>query len=109
MTIFNCPNSAWDYEFIVVENVDGNFFYVTHTTDGFKADKIASEYLNGVVIHNVRIQGHKPTAKKKCFTFKGTWSWKCYAKNKEDAETQFLDCCPTEDFDFEDDYTITEG
>lgn len=109
MRIINCPANAWDYEFIVVENVGDELVYIWHTTDGFKADKKASEYLNGLVIHNVRIQGHKSTEKKKCFTFSGKWSWKCYAKDKEDAETQFLDCCPTEDFDFDDEYTITEG
>lgn len=109
MKIFNCPNEAWDYEFIVVKKVGGDFFYICHTADGFKADKTANEYLNGIVIHNVKIQGRKPTAKKKWFTFSGKWSWKCYAKDREDAETQFFDCCPAEDFDFEDDYTITEG
>lgn len=57
--IMGCPKEAWNYEFIVVSNIDGNLIYYNHTTNGFKAEKMASEIPNGLIAHNVRISGYK--------------------------------------------------
>lgn len=59
INIMGCPKEAWNYEFIVVSNVDGNLIYYNHTTNGFKAEKMASEIPNGLIVHNVRISGYK--------------------------------------------------
>ena len=59
MRIKNCPSEAWNYEFIVVNRIENEYEYVTHTTDGFLADSLANDLKNGVVVHNVRIQGKK--------------------------------------------------
>lgn len=56
LKINNCPNYAFDYEFIVVRKIDEEFWFYGAYTNGFKADQIAYN-INGEVIHNVRIQG----------------------------------------------------
>ena len=56
MTIRSCPQDAYNYEFIVVKKDGDDYVYHSHYTSGFLADKIASQ-INGVIIHNVRIQG----------------------------------------------------
>ena len=59
MEIKNCPSHAWDYEFIILNQVGENYVYVDHSDNGFIADQMASKLKNGVVAHNVRIQGKK--------------------------------------------------
>lgn len=53
--IKKCPKEASDYEFIVVTK---DLEYITHTINGFEADKTAQQ-IGGLVVHNVRIQGKK--------------------------------------------------
>lgn len=57
MNIKNCPNEAWEYEFIVARSVLNEYYYLGHYTNGFEAERKALQYNNGIVIHNVRIQG----------------------------------------------------
>lgn len=58
INIQNAPAYAWDYEFIVVRQVDNDYWFYGAYADGFKADAVACE-IDGVIIHNVRIQGKK--------------------------------------------------
>ena len=57
-TIKNMPNYANDYEFVVVRLADGDYWFWGAYADGFKAEKAALE-IDGVIVHNVRIQGKK--------------------------------------------------
>lgn len=56
--INNEPEYAKDYEHIVARLVDGEYWFWGAYEDGFVADRAASE-INGVVFHNVRIQGKR--------------------------------------------------
>ena len=56
MTIQNKPNYADDYEFIVARECDGEYWFWGAYANGFEAEKAATE-INGVIFHNVRIQG----------------------------------------------------
>lgn len=56
--INNEPNYAKDYEFIVARKVDGEFWFWGAYENGFRAEQAALE-INGVVFHNVRIQGKR--------------------------------------------------
>lgn len=58
INIQNAPAYAWDYEFIVVRQVDNDYWFYGAYADGFKADAVACE-IGGIIIHNVRIQGKK--------------------------------------------------
>ena len=58
LIIKNEPDYAHDYEFVVAREVDGEYWFYGAYRYGYEADKIAS-YLNGVVFHNVRIQGKR--------------------------------------------------
>jgi hypothetical protein len=58
-------------------------------TDGFRAEECAKSLRDGVVIHNVRIQGFEP--EKHTFTFNGVWHWECEAENDIEAIKQFYD------------------
>lgn len=51
--IINEPDYAKGCEFIVARKVDDEFWFWGAYSDGFKADKVASE-IGGVVFHNVR-------------------------------------------------------
>ena len=57
--IHNMPDYAKDYEFLVVRVVNGEYWFYGAYTNGFLADNIAVEIKNGVVVHNVRIQGRQ--------------------------------------------------
>lgn len=59
ITINNKPDYAKDYEFIVARYVGGEYWFYGAYSDGFKADKVASEIFDAVIFHNVRIQGKK--------------------------------------------------
>lgn len=56
--INNKPKYADDYEFIVARKVDDKYWFYGAYSNGFQADQIASA-INGVIFHNVRIQGKK--------------------------------------------------
>lgn len=59
MNLINAPEYASHYEFVVVREIDGNLWFWGAYSNGFKADHAARE-IDGVVIHNVRIQGYQP-------------------------------------------------
>lgn len=59
MIIKNCPKEASDYEFIVAYKNKNEIEYFTHSTNGFEAEKTANSLKNGIIIHNVRIQGKR--------------------------------------------------
>ena len=54
--INNEPDYAKNYEFVVVRKVDDEYWFYGAYTDGFKAERVAIA-IDGVVFHNVRIQG----------------------------------------------------
>jgi len=54
--INNKPAYADDYEFIVVRKCDGELWFWGAYSDGFEAEQAATE-INGIICHNVRIQG----------------------------------------------------
>lgn len=56
MNLMNMPEYANHYEFVVVREVDDDFWFWGAYADGFKAEKIARE-IDGLIVHNVRIQG----------------------------------------------------
>ena len=58
-TINNKPEYADHYEFIVVRLVDGAYWFWGAYADGFKAEHAALE-VDGMIVHNVRIQGYRP-------------------------------------------------
>lgn len=91
MNIANCPKEAYNYEFIVVYNMTDELAYYAHTADAFEAEQMAKEITNGLIIHNVRIQGYKEPPKEKLYIFHGSWSWSCYAESKEKAFEKFYD------------------
>lgn len=105
MKIKNCPNEAWNYEFIVAYNFSDGLVYYAHTTNGFEAEKMAHEIENGIIIHNVRIQGKvqepKEEPKEKTYIFTGIWSYCCDATSKEEAIEKFANA---EDWEFEMDF-----
>ena len=57
--LINAPEYASHYEFIVARKIDSEYWFWGAYRDGFKADTVAKE-IDGVVIHNVRIQGYEP-------------------------------------------------
>ena len=59
MEIKNAPNYAKNYEYIVAQVINGEYIFHAVYTNGFLADDAASELENGIVFHNVRIQGIK--------------------------------------------------
>jgi precorrin-4 methylase len=58
INILNMSENAHKYEFIVARLCEGDFWFYGAYKDGFRADAAARE-VNGVVFHNVRIQGYK--------------------------------------------------
>ena len=56
--INNEPPYAKDYEFIVARKVENEYWFWGAYEDGCMADRAASE-INGIVFHNVRIQGKR--------------------------------------------------
>lgn len=58
LNIINAPDDAFDYEFVVAREVDGDLWFWGKFTDGFKAEQVALE-VGGLIIHNVRIQGKR--------------------------------------------------
>lgn len=56
--INNKPEYANHYEFIVARECDGEFWFWGAYENGYKADQVAME-INGVVFHNVKIQGKR--------------------------------------------------
>ena len=56
--INNMPEYANDYEFIVAREVAGEYWFWGAYSDGFKAEKAATE-IDGVIFHNVKIQGKR--------------------------------------------------
>ena len=58
LNVLNAPDDAFDYEFVVVRKIDGDYWFWGKYTDGFKAEQAALE-IGGLIIHNVRIQGKR--------------------------------------------------
>lgn len=58
LNVMNAPADAFDYEFVVVREIDGDYWFWGKYTDGFKAEQAALE-IDGLIIHNVRIQGKR--------------------------------------------------
>ncbi len=56
LNLINAPEYASHYEFVVAREIDGDYWFWGAYADGFKADRVARE-IDGIVIHNVRIQG----------------------------------------------------
>ena len=62
MKILNQPLTDWLYEFEVVtfwmtnENGEKVYIHDSYHTNGFEADRRASE-IGGIIVHNVRIAG----------------------------------------------------
>lgn len=56
--IHNKPNYADDYEFIVARKYDNEYWFWGAYENGFIAEKAATE-IDGVIFHNVRIQGKR--------------------------------------------------
>ena len=91
MDIRNVPAEAANYEFVVVLPNADHYTFLGMYADGHEAEKTALEY-GGLVIHNVRIQGHQPPKPKKMYyTFSGVWSWGCWATSEEEARRMFDD------------------
>lgn len=59
MNLMNMPEYADHYEFVVVREIDGDYWFWGAYRDGFKAEQVAME-IGGVIVHNVRIQGYEP-------------------------------------------------
>ena len=59
MNLMNMPEYADHYEFVVVREIDGDYWFWGAYSDGFKAEQVAME-IGGMIVHNVRIQGYKP-------------------------------------------------
>lgn len=107
MDIRNMPAEATCYEFVVaIPNAD-HYTFLGMYADGHVAEKTALEY-GGIVIHNVRIHGYQPPKpKEKYYIFNGSWSWGCWATDREEARKQF-DEAYTEDFDIDCDHIEIE-
>lgn len=58
LNILNAPDDAFDYEFVVVREIDGDYWFWGKYADGFKAEQAAIE-IGGLIVHNVRIQGKR--------------------------------------------------
>ncbi len=56
--IHNCPEYAYDYEFVVARKCDEEWWFWGAYEDGFTAERAAKE-IGGVIFHNVRIQGKR--------------------------------------------------
>ena len=56
--INNMPEYANDYEFIVATKVDNEYWFYGAYSNGFIAEQVAIE-VDGVIFHNVRIQGRR--------------------------------------------------
>lgn len=56
------PPWAKDYEFIVAYEREGKYYFWEAYTNGWDADKAATE-CKGIVFHNVRIQGKRRDTK----------------------------------------------
>ena len=59
LNILNMPEYANDYEFVVVRKIDDYFWFWGAYADGFKAEQVALEIGDGLIVHNVRIQGKR--------------------------------------------------
>lgn len=69
MTVMNRPNDGYVYEFEVVIPIDKDIYkHIGFYTDGFIADQ-QSKIVNGIVIHNVRIQGKKSLNNRENFQY----------------------------------------
>lgn len=56
--INNKPTWADNYEFIVAKKYNGEYWFWEACSNGFRAEQAATE-IDGVIFHNVRIQGVK--------------------------------------------------
>ena len=87
--IKNMPTEAESYEFIVVIPNADHYTFLGMYANWYDAEKVALEY-GGIIIHNVRIQGHQQSKpKEKYYIFSGMWSWGCWAFSEEEARKQF--------------------
>ena len=87
--IENCPDEAWNYEFIVCEVRDDRLIFNSYHKSGCAAETVASHLDCGVVVHNVRIQGYQDPRPMKRFNFSGRWYWDCFAHNLEEAKAKY--------------------
>ena len=100
MDIRNMPAEAAYYEFVVAIPNANHYTFIGMYADGHTAEKVALEY-GGIVIHNVRIQGHQPPKReKKYYVFSGVWSWGCWATDADEARDKFDDA-DLDDFDID--------
>jgi len=89
--IENCPAEAWNYEFIVCDARGDKLVFNSYHKSGCAAETVASHLDGGIVIHNVRIQGYHDPHPERCYTFEGTWTWSCWAHDKDEAIRKFED------------------
>ena len=96
--IENCPAEAWNYEFIVCDARDNGLGYNGCCRSADNADEMARGLNNGIVVHNVRIQGYQDPRLMKHFTFSGKWYWECVAHDLEEAKRKYYDESYPDDF-----------
>lgn len=87
--IENCPAEAWNYEFIVCDAREDGLVYNGCCRSAYNAEEMAHGLNNGVVIHNVRIQGYQDPRPMKRFTFSGRWYWDCLAHDLAEAKDKY--------------------
>lgn len=56
LIIHNEPDYARNYEFVVVKEINGEYWFNSAHADGFVAERVASS-IGGIIVHNLRIQG----------------------------------------------------
>ena len=66
INIINEPETAKDYEFVVGSPIDDErtYFFQGMFKNGYDAEQCAKK-CNGIVFHNVRIQGKRKSPKEK--------------------------------------------
>ena len=90
VNIENCPDDAWNYEFIICDATDGKLTYIDAAPLASAANSVA-ETCEGtpVIVHNVRIQGYRDPRPMKHFCFIGKWYWDCFAHDLEEAKRKY--------------------
>ena len=58
MELKNVPEYAHHYEFMVCREYDGALWFYGAYSDAWKAEQVCHEIENGIIVHNVRIQGY---------------------------------------------------
>lgn len=103
--IINYPEDAKDYEFVVIKEGDeGKYWFWGKYTNREDAEQAANE-CGGVILHDVRIQGHRnpepePKPKEKYYEFRGYWTWACWATSQREACEKYEEA-DVEEFDID--------